>query len=274
MSIKNCIANITEKFLNSDKKNILYHKSDNCFDLCVQELPHNIIDPKNDTLQRQHNCMLFNSILDLATNSLLESVGCFVHSIQPINLKKEDSFLLKQRTRNIHKITFDSYLYENWGTLEKTHVIRYGIPDMFKITTTSRRNKIGILNLQNNTEISNIIAPIFHNSGLEIIEITKLNNIVNIFNQCSFVIEMYEHNVINSLCAIKCGCLVLMPKTGYINNCYPEIIKFDDIQHLISIVKSNHEEIKNDIFTKYNFKNFVDSMNNVLNLINNEVFVL
>jgi len=274
MSIKNSIANITEKFMDSARKNIVYHKADNCFDICMQELPHNIINPKNNKLHIQYNLMLFNSIISLATNSLLENAGCFVHSGKPTNLKREDSFLLRQRTKNIHKIIFNPYLSNSWGFVDKAHVLPYGIPSAFKKTNTHQRNKIGIFNLQNSVDVSNVANHLRHNNTTETIEITKLDNIVDVLNQCSLVIEMYEHNVINSLCSIKCGCVALMPNSDYINNCYEEIVGFNDIQHLIDIVKNNHKKTQNDISSKYEFENFVDKMNNVLSLINNEVFVL
>ena len=71
MSIKKSIANITEKFTSSNRKNIIYNRINSCFDICIQELPHSIIDITNNTLEIQHNLMLFNSIISLATGSLL-----------------------------------------------------------------------------------------------------------------------------------------------------------------------------------------------------------
>jgi hypothetical protein len=271
--MKQYISHITEKFTNSDIKNIIYYPLNNCFDICIEQLGHNIINNAKSNFEIQHHLTLLNSVTSLATSPITESAGCFIHSSRPVNLKKEDLYLMQQRTDRTHKILFNAYTQQSWGFSTRTHIINYGIPDSFKILHTETRSNVAIFNLQNNPEISNVIVPMIKNTQIPVLEINSISNIEEKLNSCSVAIEMYEHNVINSLCAIACGCVALMPKTNYIDSAYKEIQTFENINNMMSILKNSNLAIPK-LEDRYSFDAFKIDMNQILNIITDEVYVL
>ena len=277
MYVKKAISNICERY-SSSNFNILYEPINNLFDICINLLPYNIFVKEN--FLHQYNMSVCNNILSHAQKSnnsayLGLNTICCIHSYKPINLKKEDLYLIDQNLTNTYKVFFCEHAQQSWGISANTHVIEYGIPDIFVNTNKNRQYTVGLFS--NNSESYKIIASILKEKNISYKLISNSPTVIDDLNECLYTIEMNEPNLINSLCSRSCGCVNLMPRSKDLQENFAEdIVLFNDINHMLSLITSDkHQDIDyNNIKNKYNYSEFQKNMSQICEQANNEVSLI
>lgn len=278
MYIKQAISNICERY-NAKDFHILYEPLNNLFDLCINNLSHKIFTENNFIYQ--YNFSVCNNILKHAQNSNNNSyLGlntiCCVHSYKPINLKKEDLYLIDQNLTNTYKIFFSSGAQKSWNINSNTNTIPYGIPDMFTNLNIDRKYVVGLFDNGNN-ESTKLISSILKEQNISYKILSNYSTIVSDMNECLYTIEMNEINIINSLCSRACGCVNLMPMSKDIQeNFSNDIITFRDIPNMLSLVKQSTESNVdiNGIKNTYSYSSFKNNMYKIFEQANNEVCLI
>lgn len=277
MYIKKAISNICERYA-SNSFNILYEPINNLFDICISLLPYNLFVKEN--FLYQYNMSICNNILAHAQKSNNNGyVGlntiCCIHSYKPINLKKEDLYLIDQNLTNTYKVFFCDRAQQSWGITSNTSIIPYGIPDVFINTNKNRRYTVGLFN--NNSESLKIITSVLKEKNVSYKLISNSPTVVDDLNECLYTIEMNEHNLINSLCARACGCINLMPRTKDLQENFSEdIVLFNDIGNMLSLITGDADQNidRTDIKKRYSYSEFQKHMSQICEQANNEVSLI
>jgi hypothetical protein len=305
MYLSKITGNILNKF-NNQPINILYEPQRSLFDLLLSESGFRLFSPKtynflglkesNMTLVDNNQEHLFNYNLGITNNIIgysthkrfaVEHLNAiiFTHSYKPQQIKKEDVVLLDQNLRRDTKVFFSQDVADSWR-LNNRVVYNYGVPtNKLYPEKKVRSNKVLLLNFEKSPNIEPL-AQFLHSQGLEIDILTEIHFdidlIRDLFNQYSVCIDLGEHNIINLLCAVACGCKVITYATPMIINNYtntPNLYMARTVQDLISVAKQALISPLTETYTthlelNYNFEKFKNHTSNLINQSNNEAYII
>jgi hypothetical protein len=304
MYLSTITGNILNKF-NNQPINILYEPQRNLFDVLLSECEINLFSSKGYNflgLKNSHLTLLEGSQSDLfnynvgMTNNIigystqkkfaamhLNSI-IFTHSYKPQQIKKEDMVLLDQNLAREMKVFFANDVAESWR-LNNRLVYNYGIPlDKFYQEQNVRDNRVLLLNLEQSPNIEPL-AQFLHSHNIQVDILTELHFDVDIlrelFNKYAVCVDLGDHNIVNLLTAIACGCKGVTYATPMIMNNYasvPNIYTARTVQDLITSIKQALEsslvEYKNYFESHFPFETFKQNTINLINKANNEAYII
>ena len=298
-------GNILHKFIN-EPYNIVYNPQNNLFDHLLSltdnhnyyvfsdnirhfGLSNMISLSSNQISLYNYNIHCTNGIIGYTSQNFknlhLNSI-IFTHSTKPAHIKKEDLALMGQRLERESKIFFTQQAAVSWR-LNNSVIIKYGVPEVFHITTkTESRKDILILNYENSPQMLQIQQFLLKaNYTCDIVtKISTSTEDINInFNQYKVCIDLAEYNIVNLLCAIASGCttismnynaiaeaysgldgLVLINKVEDLASIIPDLLKIDDEKR-----KMNSEQV----LESFDFATFKDKINSIMQTSNKEAFI-
>jgi len=308
MYLSSITANILNKF-NNQNINVLYEPQRNLFDIFLAECGYTLyFDSKfgiqsinktnmvgiNDIQMNlfNYNVGITNNIINYASNKVFSNLHLnaiiFTHSYRPKGIKKEDLLLMSNNLSKEQKVFFSQDAADSWNFLSNKTVIKYGIPlDMLSSETpfTDRNDKILLLNFESTGQAESI-ANLIESNGLKVDLIKDITGDINavreLFNRYKVVIDFNDHNVVNLLAAVSCGCKCIAYMSDMIVQDYssvPNLFMAKSVQDLISISKncisdSKIIEPKSYIEENYNFNTFKTNIKTIVEKSNNEAFIL
>lgn len=302
-------GNILEKFTSSDSLNILYHPQRNLFDQCLFAITKhryylwknntfnfnsdNVIDLPNSYISLyNYNIAVTSDILGYCANTgkqIALNTVIATHSHRPSRIKKEDVVLMDNSLKNEDKIFFTQKSWESWKFTNNTHVIKYGIPDTLTYDKpyNEREKDILIFGFDNVSVYRNIVeAAKQNNISCDILSSSdiSLENLHQHMNKYKICIDLMDHNMINILCGIACGCvgisLLTDSSSDYLS--VPGLHLINDLKDLFGLIKNILEKTNNTISqqnshsikTEFNFDNFRASILDIYTKNNKEIFIL
>jgi len=298
--------NVLHKQLNTET-NIIYYPNNSLFDQILYLLDNNYFVCA-DTPSSSENCRcLPEEYIDLyqydicCSNEITSykqhtnliygmhlSNLLFEHHYRSASLKKEDVYILNQSLSNTKKVFFNPFTMESWN-LSNSVTVNYGVPtDIFDVAKDENDVKDVLMLASNNPLRGQLYDYVTQNLNLQadIIEtfgFTKIQDISNLFKKYKIFINI-KNTTIDSLCAASTGMQVLAlsqknPKDERLNN-VPNIQTHMDINTLIQSIdglcknfvinKNANEYIKNN----YNFDSFNNEMQNILDTVKREAFII
>jgi hypothetical protein len=307
MYLSTITGNVINKF-NNQKINVLYEPQRNFFDIILAQcgftlffdkqygffetVKNNIVLLDNSTIGlNNYNVGITNNIIGYTSNKFFSSQHLntliFTHSYRPGKIKKEDLLLMSNNLSREKKVFFSQDVSDSWNMFNNKVIIKYGIPTDILYSsrpTEERTEDVLILNFENSQNAESL-AGVLESNGIKINLIKDLtgdlNAIRELLNRYKVVIDFNEHNIINILCAISCGCSAVtymgdMLSNNYINT--PNLFSARSVQDLISSTKqalSHRVTISTEyIHENYSFDTFKDNISKLIIAANNEAFVL
>lgn len=304
MYLSQITGNILNKF-NNQPINVWYEPQSNMFDVLLSECGIRLFSTNNykfgglkesnltlvNNMQQSlfnYNVGLTNSILKYSSNKYfssmhLNSIIC-THSYKPEQIKKEDLVLLNNNLSRELKIFFSEDVASSWKMNNRV-VFPYGIPtDVFYDEKNVRNKRILLLNLENLPNIEPL-AQFLGNHEIEVDILTELNfdtaALRKLFNQYSVCVDLADHNIVNLLTAIACGCKCVTYATRMIIDNYsntPNLYVARTVEDLILSIKQalslNVIDSKEHMQTNHPFGVFKQNMLNIIEKNNSEVFLI
>jgi hypothetical protein len=302
-------GNILQKF-SKDRYNIVYYPQNNLFDYSLMlnddynyfifgnnqkdyHMP-NIIDlPQSYISLYNYNLSMTNNIVGHTTNNLKQfhlNTIIFTHSYKPHYIKKEDALLINKRLTRETKVFFSEKSKESWGLSDNSHIVKYGIPQVFRNQTKQKdRKDVLVLNYENMPHNQQLCQAIKSEGySCDIISSctdTSLEDINNTFNQYKTCIDLADHNILNLMCSIAAGCSAISIKTPMLQNEYSSVgglLLVDSIASVVSQIK-NVVDLSNDesreqyalqALKTFDYDTFKNSMKTLITRANSETFVL
>lgn len=187
--------------------------------------------------------------------------------------KKEDRYLINEKTKHITKIFLSEHSYDALGRPNKSFVIDIGIPLVQPEQPYEKTKNIAIMN-------TSIIAQQIHHimsstAGLacDLIEINDID-IVKDYKFCIDISSNYKYNL---LYALSAGCIPITLKqnpafTSYIHhvNTPEEIIA---IINTASDTTLNTMNINEYLTINHNYSKFAKSINEIVCNVKREVYI-
>ena len=302
-------GNILQKF-SKDRYNIVYYPQNNLFDYSLMlnddynyfifgnnqkdyHMP-NIIDlPQSYISLYNYNLSMTNNIVGHTTNNLKQfhlNTIIFTHSYKPHYIKKEDALLINKRLTRETKVFFSEKSKESWGLNDNTHIIKYGVPQIFSNQTKQKDRKyVLILNYENMPHNQQLYQAI-KNDGYSCDIVSSctdvsLEDINTTFNQYKICIDLADHNIFNLICSIAAGCSAVSIKTPMLHNEYSSVgglFLVDSIASVVSQIKNvidltndeNSERYSHQVSNIFNYDTFKNSMKTLITRANSETFLL
>lgn len=288
MNNSTAAQNILHKLLDNSIK-IIYDFSDSLFDKLLLDLNIELYSENNiNLLDINYDCYMSNNFLRYSTqNNYIKNFHIpsivFIHEFLNAKFKKEDKILLNNNLHSCFKLIMHDSLSQNWDFLSnKVTTINYGFKAL-DIDRSKNRNDILIINTKNNHNI-NLIYQHIKNKYPKSMMLTDLKNkqwseIYDIIS--SYKIFIDEGFIINQLIAAYCGCFIVTPTISYdryINGSFG-INDFSQLFNIIDpIIKSYNINDYNTqidyIKSKYTFETFEKNIQNILQTIKQETFVV
>lgn len=305
MYLNQITGNILNKF-NNQPINVVYEPQRNLFDVLLAECGIRLFSPKGYNFEGlgasnlsmldntqfdlfNYNVGISNNIIDYSSNKKfipmhLNSI-IFTHSYSPQQIKKEDLLLLDQNFTRETKVFFSANAAKSWRFTANNIVYNYGIPTnlLFKENNV-RNNRILLLNFEKSSNIQSLAQFLVqHNIQVDIVENIHFDIQIlrELFNKYDVCIDLGDHNIINLLVAISCGCKAITYNTDMVQNDYssvPNLYAAKTVQDLINVIKqatiaplNKYEEY---IKTNYCFDKFKRTTLNLINQANNEAFII
>lgn len=307
MYLNSSTANVLNKF-NGQKINILYEPQRNLFDIFLAECGYCLyFDSSNVVASTQktnmvalnsdqydlfnYNVGITNNILSYSSNKVFSNLHLntiiFTHSYKPKNIKREDLLLMSNNMSKEKKVFFSRESADSWDFLTNKSVINYGIPTEIltsEIPFSERGEKVLILNFEGSSHVESI-ANLMESNGIKVDLIKDMTGDVNaikeLFNRYKVIIELNDHNIINLLAAVSCGCKCITHYNEMISANYsniPNLFMAKSIGDLISISKNCFEEPLHEsteyIHTNFQFETFKNNIKNIIEQSNNEAFII
>lgn len=285
-------SNIIEQHLGT-VSNIIYKPYNRIFDLILFDIGYNffIFDdqyvsntsnafglPKSHIDLYNYSLYITNDILDLAKDLLSTQLHlntiCFEHNNKYSQLKKEDLFIIKQKSKKIPKIFFDQHYLESWNQ-KYSILVEYGIPTYIlkkEVDLENRLKDVVIGNLPNNI-IGYQLQKFLENQGLvvDILDINGLNTLKDFsdyFNRYKVFIDLTNQKLL-ALTSYICGCRTIV--LGESNHGVPLIKTASSIEEVIQNL-NNNQYIESEyidgisvINNRYNYSVFKNKISNIIN---------
>lgn len=278
MSINYQINNLFHilQFYNNHKLNINYIKTNSLYDLFINGLENYIFIDNNVISQKNisYGLTFINNIMIVANNiqmiqNMYSNKIIFIHDDLVNSLKKEDFFILFNSVKD-----YSIYSFVPNVVSDSMKYMQYGFQN--NVTKSSKDRTIDILLLyqqQNKKQTETLFQSLKRtaNKNVELVcidHITSREMAISLLNNTKVCVD--TNSYYNLLLASSCGCKCI----GFNNYHDPEIVRSET--NLENVVKASTIELSayNDqyidfaqkfIDVKYNYKNYIDNMESIIN---------
>lgn len=287
----NIIKSITRK--SNQPANIVYECTKSLLDQTIFSLPYrfyimednkfdfntaNVINlPEKFYGTYDYQVLISNSLEKCANGNSISNIfhiPTIVIIDEIKNFKKEDRYIINQKTKNLTKVFLSQESYEAMDKPQKSFVVPFGVNTAFKLPNNNAIKKDVVF--LDNSGIAQQIKNILLKEELKCDTISLNLNISTanfILNQYKFCIDLTNKYKYNLLCALAAGCQPITlnhnprfcPYIHHVNTPH-DIVHF--IKHYQPI--SGVSEYINDNF---NYQSFSNTMESIINETSKEVFI-
>jgi hypothetical protein len=294
-SASNIISNVINR---SDTLNIVYEPKNSLIDHTLFTLPYNFYLFNNNRLNfstdnvidlperfygtNSYNILLSHSLEKFTNNNNISAL-CHIPAIVFIDetrpYKKEDRYIINEKTKQITKIFLSQESFEVMGKPSKSFVVPIGIPSMVSSLPprTDHQKKVLLLD---NSNMSQQIKKVLHSRQITCDTLpmhSNIETIKNIFAQYKFCIDLTNQYRYNLLTAVSAGCVGITLKQN------PEICPYihhvDNSEDILSFISSQEEVVTNTIDMQqyinkhYPYETFIKQLKSIINTTSKEVFL-